>query len=190
MKQRHALWIGAASILAVTTLIGPAFGGTLTTEIIITGNINGEPLAGTGTSTLDTDSGVANTQILFTLIPAGHDVIAYGKSHKTKHHPKKPPVAFAPVANFDDLSPAGYSFNTTITYDGGVGTLVNTGQVVPTGPGQDRYELDVQGTYSGPVGAVGIQAFDGTFQNVPGVPGDISMTDSEIIEFGGGGTLG
>ncbi|MDD5063288.1 MAG: PEP-CTERM sorting domain-containing protein [Phycisphaerae bacterium] len=177
------------SILVVMALPAPALCETLTTEILISGTINGEALAGTGTSILNLDNGYANTTIQFTSIPTSFDIVAYGKSWKTKHHPKKPPV-FALAANFDDLSPTGYSFETTIMYDGGLGILVNTGQVVPTAWNEDRYELDVQGTYSGYLGGVGIQAFGGRFENVISVPGDIFMTDTEVIDFGNGNTLG
>jgi hypothetical protein len=174
-------------IFIVVSFASTAGALPLTTGINISGMINGEVIAGTGISITDIDTGVSQTTIVFTSIPNGFDVIAYGKSHKTKHHPKKA-MEIAGAVNLDTLSPAGYDFTTTMTYENG-DTIVSSGQVRadPHDPHTDFYSLVLQGSYTGPTNAVDILPATATLSSI--ASGKVSMADKETIVLSDGGTI-
>ncbi|MCC6678655.1 MAG: hypothetical protein IT436_16090 [Phycisphaerales bacterium] len=188
-SRTHLAHFKFIALAATVVAQGTTLADVSVTTISITGEINGQPLAGAGLSTLELDTGFARTEIVFSSVPTGFDPVAYGKSWKTKHHPHKPPV-LAGAASFFMLSPAGYTFQTAMTYDGGSGFFENSGSVISTGPLSDTYSLDVRGTYSGPSGVTGIEALGGRFGNLPGIPGAVGMLDTELIQFASGETIG
>jgi hypothetical protein len=190
-KSKTASTVSAIVVAGILGLLPcqRASAALLTTHINITGTINDQTIAATGTSTSDTLTGVADTTIVFSSIPLDFPVIAMGKSWKTKHHPDYA-VASAGAANFLTLSPNGYGFDTVITYDFGRGALESIGTVVSTGVNSDSYSVDIHGSYLGALDAIGIQTQPALFSNVSGSPGDISMRDREIIQYGSGGALG
>lgn len=189
--SKHRQFRSLYAILLLPFLIWSptSFASLLTTNITITGNINGSAISGSGLSTSDTITGIADTTIVFSALPTDFPVIAYGKSWKTKHH-KNYAVSTGGRKNFRELSPSGYSFDTLITYDSGLGTLHNTGSVVATGVNTDSYTLDIQGSYAGSIDPIGVKTSPALFLNVAGSPGDISMIDREIIEYATGPDLG
>ncbi len=107
------------------------------------------------TSITDLWTGFSQTTIVFTSIPSGYNPICYGKSWKTKHHPKTA-LELCGGVNLGTLSPDGYDFVTTMIYEDG-DTIISTGQVRRDGPNTDTYTLDLQGTYTGPSDCVDIR---------------------------------
>ncbi len=169
-----SIWVNHTSTTAPT-----AGAYQLTTTINVSGTINGEVIAGTGISIVDTNAGVSQTTIVFSSIPSGFNPITYGKSWKTKHHPKigqEDPIWCA--VNLNTLSPAGYDFMTTMTYENG-DSIVSTGQVRASYPDNDSYSLVLQGNYTGPTNVVDILPATATLSSI--APGKVSMVDNETI---------
>ena len=146
MKTR--LLLGSLAIIHLLPLMAVANADVLSTVITVTGNINSHPVSGTGLSATNLATGSGQTTIVFTSIPPGYNPICYGKSWKTKHHSRVALCSYG-AANLADISPAGYDFSTTIIYENG-DSIVSQGQVRQVDANNDTYNLNVQGTYSGP----------------------------------------
>ena len=190
-KKFQSMLAGGLFALLNIAVTMSANAAPIIVDISITGIINGSTLSGSGTATKDTVTGITLASIEFASIPNSFDVVAYGKSWSTKHHPAHP-VNLNGAEGFGSLSPSGYNFSTTISYDGGLGTLISSGSYTASAlPGIDyTYNLDIQGFYAGPLGAVGIVTSPALFSNDIGAPGSIHMHDVETILYSDGSTLG
>lgn len=193
--RRMSMAVVAAALLVAIALLlvlgiqrqEASAGGLTTFTSTISGTINGQTIAGTGSGTVDTNTGAGLIKVDFSSIPTGFHVIAYGKSWKTTHHPKKP-SEFLGAVNFDAISPAGYDVASVQTYGNG-DVITTTAEVRTVNPSTDSYTMDLQGTYTGRVDAVGIiPGVERLISIEPGLvrgksQGQIVFSDSSTLHF-------